>query len=65
MTGAQTLCATMNGVVQDNRNSLSHRELRYGENARVDGKLIGKSWRFSAFYPLGIDPTAEKVALPT
>jgi len=28
---------TMNGAVQDNRNSLTHREVRYGENARFDG----------------------------
>ncbi len=41
------LSVTMNVVVQDRRNSLLHREVRYGESARFDGRRIGKPARFS------------------
>jgi hypothetical protein len=61
LTGAQSLCVTMNGVVKDHRNSLQHREVRYGENARFDGIRIGESERIPALNRRGLNSAREKV----
>ena len=40
-TGAQTLWVTMTGVDDDHRTLLSHKEVRYGESACIDGVRNG------------------------
>ena len=44
----------MNGIAQNNRNSLLHKELRYGTKASFDGVCIGRGQEF--LEPIGLDP---------
>ena len=51
----------MNGVVQDNRNSFPHREVRYDENTRLDGIRIGNSTPVPAHSRRRLDQAPKKV----